>query len=79
MANDTPMSRRTLPTLAEGNPNAELLRLGQEHDVAFARVLDVNRQPDDTTMPMSAPSVAPRQTWSSQSRTFPRRHGRGSL
>jgi hypothetical protein len=40
------MSRRTLPTLAEGNPNGELLRLGQEHDVAFARVLDVNRQPD---------------------------------
>ncbi len=29
----------TLPTLAEANPDAELLRLDQEHDVAFARAL----------------------------------------
>jgi hypothetical protein len=45
MTTNNPMSR--LPTLANESPDAELLRLGQEHDVAFARILDVNRQPDD--------------------------------
>jgi hypothetical protein len=35
-----------LPALAEENPDAELLRLGQEHDIAFARIVDVNRQPE---------------------------------
>jgi hypothetical protein len=45
MANDTPMSR--LPTLANESPDAELLRLGQEHDAAFARIIAVNTQPDE--------------------------------
>ncbi len=36
-----------LPALAEVNPDAQLLRLGREHDGAYARVTAANRQPEN--------------------------------
>ncbi len=37
----------SLPALAQPSPDAELLRLGREHDGAYARVTAANMQPEN--------------------------------
>ncbi len=39
----------TLPAIAEANPDAELLRLDREHDVAYARALALDVRTDNLT------------------------------